>query len=109
MRRLTPLALLAGLLTVLLAAPAFAQRQLGAIQGTIVDATGGVLPGVAVTATNKSTGEVRTTVTNEAGIYRLQSLDPGTYDVSAQLSGLGRADDRTSSCRLARRSGSISR
>jgi carboxypeptidase family protein len=91
MRRLMSVAFLAGLLTVLLAAPALAQRQLGAIQGTIVDATGGVLPGVSVTATNKSTGEVRTTVTNEAGIYRLQSLDPGTYDVVAQLSGFGQS------------------
>jgi hypothetical protein len=46
MFRLSPLALLVGLLTVSLATPAYAQRQLGAIQGTIVDATGGVLPGV---------------------------------------------------------------
>ncbi len=91
MRKATSRALLAGALIVLLAVPAFAQRQLGGIQGTIVDATGGVLPGVTVTATNKSTGEVRTTVTNESGIYRLQSLDPGTYDVAAQLSGFGQS------------------
>jgi len=89
MRRHTPLALLVGLLMVALAAPAYAQRQLGAIQGTITDQTGSVLPGVTVTATNKGTGEVRTTVTNEAGIYRLQSLDPGAYDLLAQLSGFG--------------------
>jgi hypothetical protein len=100
-------AFLAGLLTVLLAAPALAQRQLGAIQGTIVDATGGVLPGVSVTATNKSTGEVRTTVTNEAGIYRLQSLDPGTYDVVAQLSGFGQSGRSDVSSRSARRWASI--
>ena len=81
MRRSMPLAFLLGLLAVPLASPAFAQRQLGAIQGTIVDATGSVLPGVTVTATNKGTGEVRTTVANEVGIYRLQSLDPGTYDL----------------------------
>jgi hypothetical protein len=90
MRRST-FAILAGLLAVLLAAPAYAQRQLGAIQGTITDATGAVLPGVTVTVTNKSTGEVRTSVTNEVGIYRLQSLDPGTYDVAAELSGFGKA------------------
>ena len=91
MRRPTTLALLLGLIAVLVAAPAFAQRQLGAIHGTITDATGAVLPGVTVTLTNKSTGEVRTSVTNEVGIYRLQSLDPGTYDVTAELSGFGRA------------------
>jgi Carboxypeptidase regulatory-like domain len=87
---------LLGLLTLTIAValgtatPAYAQRQLGAIQGTITDQTGGVLPGVTVTATNKSTGEVRPTTSNEVGIYRLQSLDPGTYDVIAELSGFGR-------------------
>jgi hypothetical protein len=91
MRKCTLLALLLGLMLAGSAAPAHAQRQLGAIQGTIVDATGAVLPGVTVTATSKSTGEVRTTVTNQAGIYRLQSLDPGTYDLSAALSGFGTA------------------
>jgi hypothetical protein len=95
MRRRRTFTALSGLLmltiglTAALATPAYAQRQLGAIQGTITDQTGGVLPGVTVTATNKSTGEVRTTITNEVGIYRLQSLDPGTYDVLAQLSGFG--------------------
>ena len=96
MRRPRAFAALLGLLTLTvalttLATPAYAQRQLGAIQGTVNDQTGGVLPGVTVTATNKSTGEVRTTITNEVGIYRLQSLDPGTYDVLAQLSGFGQS------------------
>ena len=82
MRRPRTFAALPGLLMLIVgliaafAPPAYAQRQLGAIQGTITDQTGGVLPGVTVTATNKSTGEVRTTITNEVGIYRLQSLDP---------------------------------
>jgi hypothetical protein len=90
MRRLRLLALMCGLLVAApLATPAFAQRQLGAIQGTITDATGAVLPGVTVSATNKNTGEVRTTTSNEVGIYRLQSLDPGTYDIVAQLTGFG--------------------
>jgi hypothetical protein len=64
-------------LSLVLPAPAAAQRQLVALQGTISDQTGGVLPGVTVTVTNKETGEVRTAVTNESGIYRVQSLDPG--------------------------------
>lgn len=89
-RSILPALLLGLLMAVPLASPAFAQRQLGAIQGTITDATGAVLPGVTVTATSKSTGEARTTVTNEVGIYRLQSLDPGSYDVVAELSGFGK-------------------
>jgi uncharacterized lipoprotein YajG len=39
-----------------LAAPAAAQQQLGAIQGTIADQTHAVLPGVTVTVTNADTG-----------------------------------------------------
>ena len=82
---------LALLASIALASPALAQRQLGAIQGTITDQTGGVLPGVTVSATNKETGEVRTAVTNESGIYRIQSLDPGRYDVAAELSSFSKA------------------
>jgi hypothetical protein len=79
--------------TLLLALPfaAYAQRQLGGIQGTITDQTGAVLPGVTVTVTNKETGEVRTAVTNDAGIYRVLSLDPGRYDVSTELAGFNKA------------------
>ena len=78
MRRLSTVAFLAGLMLVVVATatPVHAQRQLGAIQGTITDQTGGVIPGVTVTVTNKNTGEVRTTVTNEVGIYRLPEPRP---------------------------------
>ena len=76
-----------------LAAPsrALAQQQLGAIQGTIVDQSKAVLPGVTVTVTNLDTGITRSTVTNETGVYRLLSLDPGRYKVSAELQGFGPA------------------
>jgi Carboxypeptidase regulatory-like domain len=89
----TKRALIVGVAVAMLsmAATANAQRQLGAIQGTVTDQSGGVLPGVTVTVVNKDTGESRTAVTNESGIYRLQSLDPGRYDVSAELSGFNKA------------------
>jgi carboxypeptidase family protein/TonB-dependent receptor-like protein len=67
--------------------PASAQQQLGAVQGTIVDTTGAVLPGVTVTVTNVDTGVARTTTTNETGLYRMASLDPGRYKVAAELTG----------------------
>jgi hypothetical protein len=66
---------------------ASAQQQLGAIQGTITDATGGVLPGVTVTVTNLDTGVTRTTVSNDAGVYRVPSVEPGRYRVTAELQG----------------------
>jgi carboxypeptidase family protein/TonB-dependent receptor-like protein len=69
------------------APPAFAQQQLGAVQGTIVDSTGSVLPGVTVTVTNVDTGAARSTTTNDTGLYRMPSLEPGRYKVVAELPG----------------------
>jgi hypothetical protein len=73
------------------ARPVLAQQQLGAIQGTIVDQSKAVMPGVTVTVTNLDTGLVRTTITNETGVYRVPSLDPGRYKVTAELQGFRQA------------------
>ena len=68
-----------------LAGTAAAQTLTGSITGTITDAQGGVLPGVTVSLTGR-TG-TRTAVTDEAGLYRFQAVDPGTYQLAAELSG----------------------
>jgi Carboxypeptidase regulatory-like domain len=94
--RRSSLAFFVALATALSAA---AQQQLGAIQGTITDQTHAVLPTVTVTVTNLDTGVVRTVQTNEAGIYRVASLDPGLYKVEAALQGFktaGQTDVRLS-------------
>src|SRR5215471_15353468 len=72
-----------------LAVPAAAQSQAadGAIEGTITDSSGGVLPGVTVTVTNVETGTARSVTTNERGIYRAPLLPLGTYRVDAELQG----------------------
>jgi outer membrane receptor protein involved in Fe transport len=64
-----------------------AQSALGAIQGTIVDQSGSVLPGATVTVTNSETGLSRPTVTDELGIFRAELLPVGLYEVTAELSG----------------------
>ncbi|HWP99228.1 MAG TPA: TonB-dependent receptor [Vicinamibacterales bacterium] len=89
MTRPRPFAVSLAVLALLAAAvaPAAAQQQLAAIQGTITDQTGAVLPGVTVVVTNVATGISRTTTTNEVGVYRMPSLDPGRYEVSAELTG----------------------
>ncbi len=69
----------------LLATPAFAQY--GQIEGAVADATGAVLPGATVTATNEATGVSRSAVTDTGGNYRLTALLPGNWSVSAELSG----------------------
>jgi hypothetical protein len=69
--------------------PAFAQATAanGAIEGTVADNTGAVLPGVTVTVTNTETGTVRSVVTNENGLYRATLLPLGAYRVVAELQG----------------------
>jgi hypothetical protein len=61
-------------------------QQTGALNGTVRDAQGGVLPGVTVTAASGTTAP-RTTVSNEQGLYTLSGLPVGTYSVSFELAG----------------------
>ena len=53
--------------------PVLAQAA-GAISGVVRDSTGALLPGVAVTATNTSTGAERTTTTGTEGRYQITAL-----------------------------------
>ncbi|HXT31295.1 MAG TPA: carboxypeptidase-like regulatory domain-containing protein, partial [Vicinamibacterales bacterium] len=71
----------------IMAAPAMAQQTTGSIQGRIIDAQKAAVPGVTVTAKSGATGFSRTEVTDAEGVYRLNALPVGTYDVHAELSG----------------------
>src|SRR5215813_10330746 len=71
-----------------LSASSYTFAQVNAIVGgTVSDASGALIPGVEVTAKNIATGIAATRITNEAGNYDFASLQPGTYIVSAALSG----------------------
>src|SRR5262249_19850757 len=59
----------------------------GTIQGKVADTSGGVLPGVSVTATSPSMMGVQTSVTTAEGIYRFPALPPGTYSLTFELAG----------------------
>jgi outer membrane receptor protein involved in Fe transport len=69
--------------------PVFAQAQAtgGAIEGTVTDESGAVLPAVTVTVRNAATGVTRETRTDGAGVYRAPLLPVGPYEVTAALSG----------------------
>src|SRR5512134_1197974 len=69
------------------ASTAFAQFDRGTISGTIKDASGGVVPGVTVTATSLQTQTPTVAVTDATGFYTFPNLRPGQYSVSAELSG----------------------
>src|SRR6185436_15092959 len=59
----------------------------GSIEGIVKDASGAVLPGVAIEVKNSDTGFTRSLITNEVGRYTASLLPVGTYEVTAQLSG----------------------
>jgi hypothetical protein len=64
---------------------AFAQGATGTITGTVVDSTGATLPGATVNVTEAATGTIRTSVTDEAGLFRFAALNPGRYNVAVEL------------------------
>ena len=68
-------------------APLSAQTVTGTIMGTVTDNTGGVVPGVNVTAVNTGTNFNRNHITDEKGRYELRQLPIGPYDVSVELQG----------------------
>jgi hypothetical protein len=59
----------------------------GSINGTVVDNTNAVLPGVTVSATSPALMGTQTAVTNAEGVYRFPTLPPGIYRLAYELSG----------------------
>src|SRR5215470_9889965 len=75
------------LMCLLLSLNAFSQSENATLGGTIQDASKAFIPGVTVTATNTATGVVASVVSNEAGAYQFASLQPGVYEIKAELPG----------------------
>ena len=71
---------------VILALPAASYAQVAVLTGTITDSTGGVLPGVTVTATQEATGNTFLAVSDERGIYRIPAR-VGALQLVAELPG----------------------
>ena len=69
------------------APPALAQEITGTITGTVRDQSGGILPGVTVTATLTQRNLIKEVVSSETGVYTLPFLPVGTYDIVFSLSG----------------------
>ncbi|MCW5980038.1 MAG: TonB-dependent receptor [Bryobacteraceae bacterium] len=74
------------LLALAMALPVSAQTA-GEIAGIVTDSTGAVIQNAAVTVTNQRTNAVRTTSSNDAGIYSFPGLVPGIYEVKVEMQG----------------------
>src|SRR6516164_4027711 len=68
-------------------AAAHAQSTNASIYGSVTDSSGAAAPKATVTATNTKTGISQSTVTNADGVYLFPSLQPGEYQVAAELTG----------------------
>ncbi len=64
-----------------------AQAISGDLVGAVSDASGAMVPGVTVTATNEATGVKSTVTGNDQGAYRLPNLPVGSYTVEATATG----------------------
>jgi hypothetical protein len=73
-------------LSLLLSIPAFGQA-VSELNGTVVDSSQAVVPGVAVTMTEETTGLSRTIVSNDRGRFVAIAVTPGRYTIKAELSG----------------------
>src|SRR5262249_29158186 len=64
-----------------------AQRQTAVLEGTVQDATGGVVTGAAVTIRDPDTNFTRTAQTDSFGAFRQSDLPVGTYEVRVTSDG----------------------
>ena len=87
-RRIRQLTLTAVACTLASLAPAvFGQDVSAKITGTVTDASGAVISGASVTATEKSRGTVYPAETNSAGVYYLSPLPIGDYVLKVSAAG----------------------
>ena len=81
---------LAGLVCVAVAsrvATPLGAQTLGEITGVVSDSSGAVIVGAKVTATNTATNASRTAVSNDAGVYSVPAMQPGSYTLKVEMAG----------------------
>ena len=76
----------------ILALPVTGYGQEAVVSGTVTDTTGGVLPGVTITAVHEASGNTFEAVTDERGIYRIAVRVGGLSDHGRTV---GLCDDRS--------------
>ena len=65
----------------------FAQTVNSQVGGVVQDASKALVPGVTITLTNTATGVTATQLTNESGNYSFPVVPPGSYRMTAELTG----------------------
>jgi hypothetical protein len=65
-----------------------AQTSRGTVTGLVSDVQKATVPNAKVDLTGTGTNVTRTTQTNEAGLFRFDAVDPGTYKIEVKAVGL---------------------
>jgi hypothetical protein len=86
-RRVAWLGMAVAVLTAGSVSPLCAQAVYGSISGTVLDNSGGALPGVSVSVTSVDRKTVDSVVTDDTGRFVKGRLLPGPYEVKAELTG----------------------
>src|SRR5947209_821003 len=59
----------------------------GAIQGTITDSTGSIVPNASITIVGSETNYTKNLKTDATGFYSLGPLNPGPYTIGVEAAG----------------------
>src|SRR5262245_7343709 len=62
-------------------------QQAGQIVGVVTDSSGGVVPGITITAKEVGTGFSQSTETGDDGLYVFPTLRPTHYEISVESTG----------------------
>ena len=76
---------------VLCSTMAYGQIGTSTITGRVTDTTGAIVPRVQITVVQTSTNFTQNAVTNDEGLYRVLSLQPGVYRVTFEAQGFKKA------------------
>ena len=69
----------------------YAQAITGTLLGTVTDASGAIIAGAQITATNLETNISQATVSGSGGDYTIPNLPPGRYKVVTKVKGFATA------------------
>src|SRR5229473_1000840 len=87
MKRLSPVVFFLALIAAAAPAALLAQTSNGTIAGSVVDPKDAVVPKAQIKAISPQFGATHQTQTDSVGTYRLESLQPGIYNVTVSASG----------------------
>jgi hypothetical protein len=90
--RLSGRVVVVALALILIPTLAAAQATLGRVAGTVLDSSGGVLPGATVTLTNTGTGQVLTAASGQGGAFLFPQVPVGTYRIKVELESFKTAE-----------------